>query len=185
MFMSVDEQTKLAARENMVSSADSVFILIDLLRLDQRERLLLDIKNLENTQVIQDTLSQYEDVNRLTKWMLQMINEEKTYILTNNPENEKQVKNLLPGIYSLLDVAKFNSYDPELAAQLEEIIGQVKEFETNFSTYISAVESQQQEEIILLEEAKVLKLQPNNWKIYKLKRWKPQPILPAIYQPLL
>jgi methyl-accepting chemotaxis protein len=149
-----NEQTKLTAQENMVSSADSVFILIDLLRLDQRERLLVDIKNLENTQVIQDTLSQYEDVNRLTKWMLQMINEEKSYILTNSAENEKQVKNLLPGIYSLLDVTKFNSEDPDLATQLDEIIGQVKEFETNFLTYISAVESQKQEETILLEEAK-------------------------------
>ncbi|MAT41633.1 MAG: hypothetical protein CL609_04775 [Anaerolineaceae bacterium] len=167
-----NEQTKLTTQENMVASADSVFILIDLLRLDQRERLLVDIKNLENTQVIQDTLSQYEDVNRLTKWMLQMINEEKTYILTNNPENEKQVKNLLPGIYSLLDVAKFNSDDPDLAAQLDEIIGQVKEFETNFTTYISAVESQKQEEIILLEEAKTVEsasLQLENLQVEALE----------------
>ncbi len=150
------EQSKNAAQENMESSADSVFILIDLLRIDQREQLLLDIKNEENAQTIQDTLSQSEDVNRLTKWMLQMINEEKTYILTTNSEDAKQVKNLLPGIYSLLDVSKFNSQDPDLEKQLEEIIDQVKIFETNFTTYISAVENQKQEETILLEEAKTV-----------------------------
>lgn len=148
------EQRKISAQENMVASADSVFVLIDLLRIDQREKLLLDVKNLETSQTIQDTLSQTEDVNRLTKWMLQAMNAEKTYIITTDPEDAKQVTNLLPGIYSLLDVAKIQSEDLDLDQQLDEIIDQVKVFETNFSTYISAVETQQQEEITLLEEAR-------------------------------
>ncbi len=148
------EQAKDATQENMIAASDSVFILIDLWRLDQQEQLLADVNASADKQVIQDSIGRTEDANRLTKWVLRAINNEKTYIITTDPENAKQVMNLMPGIYSLLDVAKTEIDDPDIQQQLDNIKEQISLFESNFLSYVAAVDSQQQEETILLEEAR-------------------------------